>query len=462
MRAHPVGIRARTALVATVVVGVTLALVSVGLVFTLRVALRSSIRSSAANTAGTVALLARSGSLPSTLPRRGESVVVQVVGAGSRVIAASAGLPRNAALVDARLLPGETRTLDLAKLPAAETTGEAATLFDPSEPFVVFAQGVQTHAGPVTVLAAASLSPLEDASDALVPLLLYGVPLVLVVVGVTTWVLTGLALRPVSAIRREAEMISSSVPDSRLPVPPAHDEIRDLAETMNRMLDRIEAASLAQRRFTANASHELKSPVAAIRTMLEVARRDPARTDLPALVDDLLAEDIRLELLVADLLLVGQSDEGRLRLSASRFDLAAVIEEEAASLERPGRQLDTSAVEPIPVVADAARVRQLLRNLLDNALRHADSRVWVSAHAGDGFAIITVSDDGPGIPPDARERVFERFVRLDDGRGRSEGGTGLGLAVCRAIASAHGGSCRAVEPDHGGATLQARIPIGLR
>jgi signal transduction histidine kinase len=453
------GIRARTTLTATVVVGLALALASAALVLTTRYALRTSIEAAASTRASDVALLARSGSLPAVLPGRGESLLVQVV-SGSGVMAASPSIQGEPPLATVTVSPGESRNFVLPAVSEKPDTQGAELNVEPSVPFVVTAQGVRTPSGPMTVLVAASLSPLEDVSDALVPLLLAGVPVVLLVVAATTWALTGLALRPVDSIRKEAESISSSALDRRLPVPHAHDEIHDLTETMNRMLDRIEAASIAQRRFTANASHELKSPIASIRTMLEVAMHDPAGVDVPGLVEDLLAEDRRLELLVADLLLLGQSDEGALRLGLGRVYVASLVGEEINRVAQPhGPRIDTGGVEPVEVNADAARLRQLFRNLLDNAVRHARGGIWVTTREDGGDLVLTVSDDGAGIPLEDRERVFDRFIRLDESRSRSDGGTGLGLSVCRVIVIAHGGSIRVVEPAHGGATLEARIPV---
>lgn len=461
MRLPALGIRARTALAATLVVGVVLAAAAAGLVLTMRSALRSSIRAAAATRASDIALLAHSGSLPRSIPGRGESLLAQVLDAHSQVIAESPSMEGEAPIAHVSLRPGSTRTFTVPSL--AEKEARQGGEVEAPTPFLVAAQSAQTTSGPVTVLVAAPLSPLEDVSDALVPMLWVGVPLVLLAVAGTTWALTGLALRPVGAVRREAEAISSSIPDRRLPVPSAHDELRDLVETMNRMLDRIEAASLAHRRFSVDASHELKSPIAAIRTMLDVALRDPSAVDMPALLEDLLAEDERLELLVSDLLLLGHDDDGGLRLSVAQLDVGRVIEEEVASVARlGGKRIGTQDVQPVTLVADAARVRQLLRNLLDNAVRHASTSVWVGAREEDGAVVVTVSDDGPGISEADRERVFGRFVRLDEGRARNDGGSGLGLCVCRAIVRAHGGEIRVAEPEHGGATLEVRLPLGPR
>lgn len=451
------GIRARTTLSATIVAGVVLGLASVALVAFVRIALHTSIEAAAVTRASDLALLAHSGSLPPTLPGRGEALLVQVL-EGGRVVASSPSIAGDEPFTTVRVQPGASRSFTLTAMPP-ESVNATDTDSEPTTPFLVVARGVSTPTGSATVLVAAALSPLEDTSTALVPLLSVGMPVILIVLAATVWALTGVALRPVTSIQSEAESISLSELDRRLPVPDARDEIRDLTETMNRMLDRLETASILQRRFTANASHELKSPIAAIRTMVEVASRDPERADLSALFDDILAEDLRLELLVADLLILGQADENALRLARSDFDLASLVEEEVRAVSVPtGRTIDASGIVGAPLNADSARVRQVLRNILDNALRHSASQVWVSTKLDGSEAVLTVSDDGPGVPLEARERVFERFVRLDDSRSRREGGTGLGLAVCRAIVAAHGGTIRVADPEHGGATFEVRLP----
>jgi len=451
------GIRAQTTLVASVVVGVVLA-IGVGIfVFLMTHALRSSIESAAETRAEDVALLAASSSLPSSLPGRGDSLLVQVI-VDDRVIAASPELGAHTPLLKLSLSPGRTLSKQLASLPDLEK--HPGLDVDPGTPFLVVGRGVTTPHGQGTIVVASPLSPLEDTIDTLLPLLVASAVLALVLVAVVTWFLTGMALRPVSAIQAQAEMISSSTPSERLPVPRAHDEIRDLAETMNRMLQRIDTSVTAQKRFISDASHELKSPVAAIRTMLEVAHAKPSAVDMSTLLDDVAAENERLELLVADLLLLATTDEGGLRLNSSDFDLARTVAEEISSMTpRTSTSIDLVLGCAPQAHADEIRIRQLLRNLLDNATRHARKRVWVNLACTNGEAKIVIADDGPGISPDARERVFERFVRIDEGRGRAGGGTGLGLPVSRAIASAHGGAIEVVDSAHGGAAFEVTLPI---
>jgi signal transduction histidine kinase len=459
MRLPSLGIRARTTLVASVAVGFALFLGAGVLVFLMTHALRSSIESAAATRASDVALLAKSGSLPQSLPGHGDALLVQVVSAG-KVVSSSRDLAGRPPLVSIELAPNATRIQELPSIPDLEQEPAQDIELDPSTPFVVIARGVATPHGEMTVLAASSLSPLEDIDGVVVPLLLASAPFALALVAGITWLLTGMALRPVDAMRERAETISSSAPGELLPVPPAKDEIRDLAETMNRMLQRIESSTAAQKRFVSDASHELKSPIAAIRTMAEVARTSPSVIDLPTFLDDLAAEDERLELLVADLLLLATTDEGHLAIEPVPIDLARTVSQEVLSVS--AKTSVSVCFEPsgsLVIEADEGRIRQLVRNLLENAVRHATSTVWVAVESGEAVVAVLVSDDGPGMPREAWSRVFERFVRIDEGRSRYDGGTGLGLPVCRAIASAHYGSVEIIEPLHGGATFRVQLPL---
>jgi signal transduction histidine kinase len=223
---------------------------------------------------------------------------------------------------------------------------------------------------------------------------------------------------------------------------------------MNGMLQRLQAAAERQRRFVADASHELRSPLASLRTQLEVSRDYPARGD--GAFDDQLAEVERMERLVGDLLLLAKADERRLVVRSRPVDLRAVVLDE---VERAGPRtrvrLDTAGVAAATVHGDPEELARVVRNLLDNAVRHARARVELSLAERDGHVELSVSDDGPGVPAAARERVFERFARLDEGRARDAGGTGLGLAIVREVVVAHGGSVT-VDGDPG-----ARFLISL-
>jgi signal transduction histidine kinase len=228
---------------------------------------------------------------------------------------------------------------------------------------------------------------------------------------------------------------------------------------MNRMLDRLEQAQARQRRLVSDASHELRSPVATIRQHAEVALAHPDRTTTTELAATVLAEDLRLQRLAEDLLLLTRADEHTLALRRRPVDLDDLVFDEARRLrDGTGLRVDTTAVSAGRVDGDAAGLRRVLRNLGDNAARHAADRLAFSLAERDGLVLLGVDDDGPGIPEADRARVFERFVRLDDNRARDDGGSGLGLAIVAELAAAHGGTVAAAASPLGGARVEVRLP----
>ncbi len=224
------------------------------------------------------------------------------------------------------------------------------------------------------------------------------------------------------------------------------------ADTLNLMLDRLESSSIRQRQFVSDASHELKTPLATMRTMIEVAQADPDFSDWPGLLGDLKREDERIAGLVTDLLTLARFDEGAVAGVQEDVDLDQVLGRvaERTLREAPDVAVDVSGIEPSRVRGDSAALERLFWNLSLNAARYGNSRVALSCReTTDGLVVARVLDDGPGIDPSERERVFERFVRLDESRGRHQGGPGLGLAVARAIARSHGGDVRVGESATG-------------
>ncbi|WP_337249881.1 HAMP domain-containing sensor histidine kinase [Clavibacter tessellarius] len=325
-------------------------------------------------------------------------------------------------------------------------------------------------AGDVTVVVAASLEDADEAVAAVVRLLAVAVPLVVALVALLAWVVVGRALRPVERIRRDAEAIGSSPGDARadgrgdarvharVDEPGTGDEVDRLARTLNGMLARLDAARTAQRRFVSDASHELRSPLATVRQHAELARIHPDRTSLAELADVVLAEGARQEELVDALLVLSRLDEGA-GLDARPVDLDDVALEEVARLRgRADVRVDGSGIRAARVTGDARLLALAVRNLAENAARHAASTVAVSTAATDDGVVLAVDDDGRGIPAAERERVLDRFVRLDEGRDRDSGGSGLGLAIVRAVAEAHGGSARVEEAPGGGARVVLRLP----
>jgi signal transduction histidine kinase len=335
-------------------------------------------------------------------------------------------------------------------------------------PVLVSSYTVDTGRGPVTVLIGHSLDAVTDTTQTVALLLGIGLPLLLPVVGVTTWLLTGRALAPVEAIRAEVDAISTTL-DRRVSEPSGQDEIGRLARTMNGMLARLEASAARQRRFVADASHELRSPIATIRQHAEVSVADPTRYPCGELAATVLVEALRVQRLIEDLLLLARADERSLEADQQPIDLDDLVFEEAARLRvritsggttDGGRRLrvHTGAVSAGRVDGNPDALRRLLRNLADNAARHAVAQISLGLAEHQDCVLLTVEDDGPGIPASERERVLERFVRLDAARARDHGGSGLGLAIVAELARAHNAELRIGEGALGGVRVELSFP----
>ncbi|MFE6223516.1 sensor histidine kinase [Streptomyces sp. NPDC057854] len=310
---------------------------------------------------------------------------------------------------------------------------------------------------------------LNDAHDTLDKVywvaLTTGVPLTALLTGFLVHVMVARALRPVEAIRRELADITGQSLDRRVPVPPTADVIADLARTTNATLDRVEAAATRQREFTADAAHELRSPLAALRAQLESSLRHPESAgDWPEVVREAVTDVVRLQHLADDLLLL--AGHGSAPPVREPVDLAALAEDlvrehqhlpEAAALT-----LHCEAPAPAVLPGHPGHLDRVLRNLLANACRHARSTVTVRVHRTDRHLVLSVQDDGPGIPPADRARVFERFTRLDPTRTRTTGGAGLGLPIARDLTTAHGGTLTIEDTEEGGALLVARFPANAQ
>jgi signal transduction histidine kinase len=352
---------------------------------------------------------------------------------------------------------------NVAGLPALATPApESTTRFSVptvAGPFVAAAAETVGSDGPRTVVVGLNVDDIDDARHVVALALLIGVPLLLVVVGVVTWRMVGRTLRPVEDMREEVERISSTELDRRVPTPSRDDEVGRLARTMNRMLDRLQRGQERQRRFISDASHELRSPVAAIRQHAEVALAHPDSSNLRELADVVLAEDARLQDLVEDLLVLARLDEHARPVRNDEVDLDDVVLGEARRLRNGGAiAIETSAVGAGRVRGDAHYLERLVGNLGDNATHHARGRVAFALTEQDGHVTLAVDDDGPGIPESQRSRVFERFVRLDEARDRASGGTGLGLAIVREIARAHGGDIVLATSPLGGLHAEVTLP----
>ncbi|RNG27429.1 sensor histidine kinase [Streptomyces botrytidirepellens] len=307
----------------------------------------------------------------------------------------------------------------------------------------------------VTVYAGAPLATERDAVGTVRQAMLIGLPLLLLVVAGVTWLVTRRALRPVEGIRQEMSAITASTDLSRrVPEPDSHDEVARLARTTNETLTALEAAVERQRAFVADASHELRSPVASLRTQLEVGVAHPELLDLPGAVEDV----VRLQRLAADLLLLARLDAGERPRADSRVELDELVREtvEQRTGDRVPVRTDLAAVA---ATGSRGQLTQVLGNLVDNAQRHARGEVRVSVRADGAEGVVAVADDGSGVPESERERIFERFVRLDDARSRDDGGAGLGLAIARDVVVRHGGTLTVGEAPGGGALFEVRLPL---
>ena len=321
--------------------------------------------------------------------------------------------------------------------------------------FTEVTRTVQTELGPLSLHAVAPLDGVDRSVRAFTGALTLGLPLLVAAAGAMTWVIAGRTLAPVATMTRRVRELSATNLDARVPVPPSGDEIAELAMTMNDMLERLQRASVAQRQFVSDASHELRSPVASIRAQLETALRYPDDVDWPDVARVVLAEDDRLDHLVGNLLAMARLEEGRLGPRAE-VDLEDLV---LAQLRRlTVAHTDASGVSAGRVWGNSSELTSVVRNLVDNAARHARTSVWASVQDEGPWVVVRVEDDGYGVPIEDRDRIFERFARLEEGRSRDGGGAGLGLALSRRIVEHHGGRIHVEDRPAGGAAFVVTLP----
>jgi signal transduction histidine kinase len=379
-----------------------------------------------------VAALADANRLPNPVPVAGGTLTVQVLGPGGKIIAASPGADRLVPLLSGHVL-------------AAAKTGHAISLDGGPYglPGLLRVVAVPARAGEV-VIAAVSFTQVEGSIRMLWHAALIGTPVLIVFLAGVNWLVIGGALRPITELRMGAQEISGTLGPRRLPVPQTTDEVHSLAVTLNDMLARLEAAKEHQRAFVSDTAHELRSPLASIRAQLEVAIDHPDHEDWEQTARGVLVDTMRLAKLAEDLLVLARLDERAGKLPTDQpADLSGLARDAAARYAGARVPVRLSCAGPVTTCGDADGLTRVLVNLIDNAVRYAKSGVTVTTACEGAHAMVTVADDGPGIPAADTERVFARFTRLDDARGReedSESGAGLGLAIVRATVTAHGGA----------------------
>jgi signal transduction histidine kinase len=449
------GLRPRLLVVSVAAVAVALLAGGVLLYAVMTAALNRAVEGEARGTAREVAALVDAGRLPESLPVTG-SQVVQVLDDQYRVVAGSPLADRLTPLVSAEELAllADGRSLTV----PGRRTGLSGEL-------QVAAVGAGPAADRVTVVAALPTADLDTSQRLLRRLLLVFFPLLLAALAAIVWRVSGSALRPVEELREGAERIGAggtgaAGPAERLAVPPTRDEVAALATTLNGMLERLAGAQDRQRAFVADAAHELRSPLASMRTQLEVAERLGDGGDLPG---DLLPEVQRLGALVEDLLVLARAGDRGTARPAEDVEVRLLLDEVAGRYAAARVPVHVSATHvpgaPEPLVVRGARdeLFRAVANLVDNAVRHAATAVHVSATACDSAVELVVADDGHGIPERERERVFDRFARLDEARDRDSGGTGLGLAITRELVRRAGGTVR-LEDAGPGVRAVVRLP----
>ena len=398
-----------------------------------------------------VAELARLDVLPTRIAETDDlEAAVQVVVNGAVVSATVNAMTRDIFAGVPLQRPDDDVVVERATLPIAQTG-----------PFRVTAVGVQTPRGNATVYVAVDVEDINAFVSALVKIGGASLLGLMVAVALLLWVVIGRTLSPIADIRRRAETISDHHQlHQRVPEPDAYDEIGLLARTLNAMLARLEASAHQQERFVADAAHELRSPLASTRARLETALSGhaAAREHEPVL-RDVLMENLRMSSLVNRLLLLARTDAGAEGVDAVPVDLDDLVREVTSGFRMRNVHLVQRIKEPAQVLGEPALLEQVLHNLIENAVRHARSHVEITLTADRQHGVLTVDDDGVGIPPEKRDQVFQRFVRLDDSRRRESGGAGLGLAIVWQIVQAHHGTVEVKDSPTGGARLRVFLPL---
>ncbi len=328
-------------------------------------------------------------------------------------------------------------------------------------PARILAQPVASDDGRLVVIAGTSTEDRDEALAGIASAFLIGGPIALILASGLGYLLATRSMAPVEAMTKRAGEITLERSGERLPIPQAEDEIRRLGETLNTMLDRLEASLERERVFVADASHELRTPLAVLRAELELANR-PGRTqeELRSAVRSAIEEVERLVRLAEDLLVIARSDQGRLPINREPVEVRTLLERVHGRFERragdAGRELVLQAPDDLQGELDVLRMDQALGNLVDNALAHGSGEVRLSARRENGTLSLEVSDEGPGFPAGFEREAFERFARADEGR--TGGGAGLGLSIVQAIAKAHGGRVQVASDGGRGATVRISLP----
>ena len=441
-----IGLRLRIVAVAVVGVGLAVTVGAVLLVGVLRSRLDSAATTAASLRARDVATLASAATLPRQLALPGEEAAfVQVVDNSGLVVASTQNIEGEPPVIAQQ--PQEAHVVT--------TTVRVGPL---DQTMRVVAVTATTATGTMVVYAGESLASAHDTTSAVVELLAFGVPVLLLIVGAVVWWSVGRTLRPVRAITRTMTEITASDLHRRVPTPSTRDEIGVLASTVNETLARLDNSVEQQRRFVADASHELRGPLASLRADLEISVTHPELTLWTDVARNTLSDVERLQELTDDLLLLARLDSQAQR-TTKPVDLAEITTTGLHTMRRHDVDVTTDISGPPAMIdGDPDQLHRLVRNLIHNAEEHAATRIEIAVQTGVDVVRLIVADDGPGIPVEFRDSAFERFVRLDTARTRDSGGTGLGLAIVRDVATAHHGTISISDSDPHGTTIIVTLP----
>lgn len=455
----PGGIRARVTTSATLVVALTLIAAGALLLLLMHQSLIDGIDAGLASRADQVAAQAGTangirGTISATAQ---QSSLVQIVDAHGKVVAATANMRDD---------DNDYENPVLSTPPAIVRTVSSTLTNSPLDrggEFRVLAKPITLPNGQGWLYVATSLNPVEAATGSLIVLFAIGLPVLLVIVGFTVWRAVAQALKPVERIRKQASAISALDLTQRVPVPSSMDEIGKLAMAMNQMLDRLEGSAIRQNQFIGDASHELRSPLTALRAQVDVALARPDAAD-PMRVLGIVHEQVtRMSMLTEDLLFLARSTEVAPQVLTAPVDLDELLLAEVARLRAlGGPQIVVGHVDAARILGSQRDIARALRNVTDNACDHTQTEIRLSLTAQRGVAEIIVTDDGAGLPEADLTRLFDRFARIEDARSRnlSGGGFGLGLAIARQVALSHGGTLTAHDraDGHRGAKFLFRFP----
>ena len=444
-------VRTRAALGATAIVLLVATLGSTWLVLSQQNMLVRSLDASGQLRISDIESLLTDRVLPPEITVIGDdSGFVQLLDSKGRIVSTTKNIAGEAALITPPAFSGQ--------IGQVVTENRIVNAFD-NVLFRVIAKQIIVRGETYSVIAGYSLEKTRASIHYLIQLLLALNLLVTLLVYAVTWFVTGRALRPVEKMRSEVDQLSAKDLSQRVSVPRSEDEIGRLGKTLNSMLDRLEISDQKQRRFVSDASHELRNPLAGMRTQLEVELLYPEMSKVEEGRQSLLRSTLRLQELTEDLLVLAVNDGSASAMVRKELDLGRIVLREVQGFAlSPGVAVDATEVEGVRIFGNESQLRRVFVNLLDNANRFAATQIKVSVRTERNSALLEVADDGPGIPIADRERIFERFSRLDSARSRHEGGAGLGLAIAKEIVLAHGGEIGLFE-EKKGAHFYVRLPL---